>query len=458
MKPWFHLLLLASRSFALFASGGFAAHCVAAADSTPTNHSAMSSVSGTLHFGPQKAKMTHVYFRRKDTDDGPVTALMFSDHALPAKALEDRQKLLQLARKRAFFGLYAELADDGTLRQSELLYDDGAFSGPWRFEPPKGKAIATAGRIATEGEDDFFGKPYAVNLTFNLAGHANGSWSGSPLHQTKPTGLPIGQASGWMERVGRKTEFKHAVALIETTLFGESGERSLLFTTRPVTDEMLASSRGPETELHHAGIAYLRARLNEQGEVESLMTPSDDGNAMTFSSNQWSAELAAMPASELDGLIECLEERDPISEYPRFQIRFHAAVRRVGSATPVTADNGKPLPKDGGEPAKAYHAFAQALKKARTIEELVPLRIASVAREMESVPVEQRAAMFEFIKSESSVPLKIVGGFANETQATLWLEGKQGDERITGRVNVHREDGAWKLGSEEFRIRAGDAK
>ena len=455
MKSWLHFLLFASRSCSFVVWGGLPALSVAAADQTPTT--AMSTVSGTLHFGAQKAKITHVYFRRKDTDNGPALALMFSDHPLPAGALDDRQKLVQLARKGAFFGLYAELGNDGHLRQSELHHNDGAFSGPWRFEAPKGKSTTTAGRIATEEQGDFFGKPFAVDLTFALVGKANGSWAGSPLLQPKLTGLPLGGAAGWMERAGKKTEFTHAIALIKTSLFGESGERSLLLTTRPLTDEMLAGRRGPEMELQKAGIAFLRATINPQGEIESLMTRSDDGRAMMFSSNQWSAELAANSATELDGLIECLGESGAVSEYPRFQIRFHAAVRKVGKEAPVTAENGQPLPKDGGEPAKAYRDFGAALKTARSIEDVLPLRSASVAREMASVPAEQRAAMLQFIKNEAALPLKIVGGFANETQATLWLEGTRRDERVTGRVNVHREDGAWKLGSEEFRIRSGDS-
>jgi hypothetical protein len=144
---------------------------------------------------------------------------------------------------------------------------------------------------------------------------------------------------------------------------------------------------------------------------------------------------------------------DDSPEFPRFDVRFHAPTRNIGAAAPVTAENGKPLPKDGGDPGKAYLDFNKALKNAKSVEELVPLRIASMAKMINEVPAEHRGEMLKFLQQQADVPVKIVGGFANDQQATLWTESEQDGSRMEGRVNVHREGGMWKLGMESFRIR-----
>jgi hypothetical protein len=446
-RVWFVRSLLAFTAMPLIATS------VVAADSTSSTQSpAMPNVSGTVQFGAQKAPMKHLYFRRKTTDDGEVLALLFSSEPLPAKALDDRQRLTQLSRKRAFLGLYVEVDDTGAVQQTDLLYDDGAFSGPWRFEFPEGKETTTAGRIATEGEREFFGKPYTVDVSYKLNGAANGSWSGSAYFETKPTGLPLGRAEGSMERLSVKTEYPHAVGLMETDLFGDAGERSVLLTTKPVPEEMLSAPTGPEQALHKAGIAFLRVRIDANNEIQSIIAPTDEGHATTFTSNQWTLELARKSSSEIDGYMESGTDNDGSSEYPRFKLKFHAPLKTVGPAAPVTAENGKPLPKGGGVQGQVYRDFAKALMKATTVEELLPLRSSSMAARLDTIPASERTAMLGFLKAQVGTPLDVVGGFANDTQATLWVAGKQDGEPVVGRVNVHREDGVWKLGAESFRM------
>ena len=412
----------------------------------------MPTVSGSVHFDAQKAQMTHLYARRKDSDEGPVVALLFSNHPIAERVMADRQKLTELARRGAFLGLYVELAESGDVFQTDLLYKEGTFSGPWRFEAAPGNTNNTAGRIATESEREFFGKVYAVDVSFKLTGKLDETWRGSPFYETKPSGLAVGRGDGWMERLGVKTNLSHALAVIETDLFGASGERKLFLTTTPITDEMLQASLGPEQGMQKAGVTFLRVSIDGIGEIQSVMVPSEDGNPINFSSTSWNLELATSPATALDGRVELTSGVDDSPEFPRFDVRFHAPTRSIGAAAPVTAENGKPLPKNGGEPGQAYLDFNKALKKAKSIEELLPLRIASMAGMINDVPPEHRGEMLNFFKQQAEVPVKIVGGFANDQQATIWTESEQDGSRMEGRVNLHREGGKWKLGMESFRI------
>ena len=408
-------------------------------------------ISGSVQFGEQKARMTHLYFRKKQSDDGPVVALLFSDHPLAVGVLDDPQKRVALARKRAFVGLYVELDETARVTSTDLLHADGGFSGPWTFEPAAGKKGLMGGRVATEGEGDFFGSTYSVDVSFEGVAKPDETWRGSAFYETKTTGLKVGQAKGWMERTGKKTTLSHALAVTETDLFGDSGERKLFLTARPVTDEMLAGTMGPERAMYDAGIEFLRVGLDGKNELQSVMTPAPDGAPINFTSSHWDIELFAGAATDLDGRVQlaAIEDGDP--DFPRFDVQFHAATRAIGAAQPVTAENGKALPKDGGEPGAAYRAFVVALKKAKSVDELLPLRIPAMAATLEGVPAGERGALLEFLQHDAQTPYKIVGGFANADQATLWLHAKVGEERIDGRVNVHREGKAWKLGMESFR-------
>jgi hypothetical protein len=413
----------------------------------------MSLTSGIVHFGQQKAEMSHLYYKRKDTDDGPVLALVFSDHALPLRALDDQQKLVTLARKRGLVGLYLELDDKGSVHHTELLHDDGAFSGSWTFKPKDSKKPVLAGRIGTEGEKTFFDNLYNVDVTYELAQSPDQSWRGSPFYEAKATGLPLGQAKGAMELHGKKTELFHAVAVKETDLFGESGEQKLFFTTAPIPAEVLNGAMGLESGLQKAGSVYLRLTIDDRGEIQSVMLPGEDGASVSFSSTEWSLELTPASGSDVDGHAELARSADGNPDFPQFDLRFHAPTKKVGAAEPVTAENGKSLPNDGGEPGRAYRAFGEALKKAKTIDELLPLRLASLNALLNDIPAEHRSSILEMFKQQGAVPTKIVGGFANDTQATLWTESIQGTETVEGRVNLQRESGGWKLGQEAFRNR-----
>jgi len=417
----------------------------------------MLKVSGTVRFGEQKARMTHLYFRRTQTDEGPELALIFSDHPLPVRALDDRQKLADLARNRVFVGLGVQIDREGRVHSSDLFHDDGCFSGPWDFEPAAGNKANTAGRIATGEEREFFGTPYLVDVAFNAGAVVDDTWRGSPFYQTKPSGLATGRADGWMERQGRKTKLTHSLAVGEIDLFGESKERKLFLTAAPISDEMLTAPNGLEQALYKAGVGFMRIGLDAQNEVQSVMIPSSEGEPVNYTSNQWLIEFADGPTTDLDGRASNKGDQDTTGDFPRFAVNFHAVTRMIGSAVAVTGDNGKALPKDGGEPGKAFRNFHTALRKAKSLDELIPLRTAAMAAMIKDLPSDQRAPMLEFLQQEAQTSYTIVGGFANDTQATLWLEGKAGTERIDGRVNVHREDGSWKLGQEVFRIKSEGA-
>jgi hypothetical protein len=412
----------------------------------------MIQVSGTVLFDQQKAEMTHLYYARKQSEDGPVLALLFSNIPLPVTLLDDRQKLSDLARRRTFVGLFVQLDESGGVQTTDLFYADGSFSGSWQFEAAAGNTNLRAGTIATDGERDFFGAPYAVNVNFILESKVDATWRGSSFYQVKPSGLKVGAAKGWMKRQGVETDLSHAVTFSEQDMFGDRSDRKLFLSAGPVTEELLANPNGVEQALHAAGVPFLRVGLDANDEIQTVMVPADDGNPMNFSSTKWQMELAAGSAQELDGRIELSDADANDDDFPRFAVSFHAATRVIVTGSAITAENGTALPADGGEPGRAYAAMADVLRNATSLEELAALRIPHLAEMVRGVPAEEREAVLAFLKQQGETPYRVVGGFTNKDQATLWLTGVSGEEKLEGRLNLHREAGTWKLGLEAIRF------
>ena len=424
---------------------------LARSDPAPSKPAFTYYVSGHVQFDEQKAEMTHLYYARRQGDDGPLLALLFSNLPLAASVVEDRRKLSDLARRGSFVGLYVAADESGDVQTTDLFYGDGSFSGPWQYEAAAGNTALKAGRVATDGELDFFGKPVAVDVSFILGPQVDETWRGADFYVPPRTELPRGQASGWMTNLGEKTDLSSALVISEIDLFGVTGERKLLLSASVITEEMLTTMTGPEAALQAAGVPFLRVGLDSNHEIGSIMVPDEAGNLMSFSSSQWQFELALQSAEALEGHVEWSGTKHGDVDSPRFAVSFNAAKRMIGATAAVTAKNGRPLPEDGGEPGQAYARMGEVLRRATSLEALAALRIPSLATMVREVASEQRAAVLAILKQQGEAPLNVVGGYSNENAATLWLAGVANGKPTEGRVNLHREAGIWKLGLEAFR-------
>ena len=135
----------------------------------------------------------------------------------------------------------------------------------------------------------------------------------------------------------------------------------------------------------------------------------------------------------------------------QYDAKFKSSVRVDPIKSFVTASTGKPLPADGGEPARAYLEYQTAIRSAKSAGDLDRFYSKPVLKDRNANPEMKELAM-EMEKGSLLEDMKIVGGFVDGDKATLSIEGKQeGEGNLRGKVNLHLEDGQWKIGAQSFR-------
>ncbi|HEU0254181.1 MAG TPA: hypothetical protein VFR12_14195, partial [Pyrinomonadaceae bacterium] len=152
----------------------------------------------------------------------------------------------------------------------------------------------------------------------------------------------------------------------------------------------------------------------------------------------------------------------PIKEQDRVykvDLLFNAAILPPAvSDGPVTANNGgTALPADGGDPAKAYLAAMEQMKSAKDFDQklAVWLSVVSTAdaekikKDIDSLGPEQRQLLLEVFAPLED--LRLVSGFVKDNKATLRFSGTGREGKAGEVVNMHLENGQWKIGRREIR-------
>jgi len=113
---------------------------------------------------------------------------------------------------------------------------------------------------------------------------------------------------------------------------------------------------------------------------------------------------------------------------------------------------GEALPKDGGEPGKAYLAYHRALEK-RDKKALYALLDAEERARWEKYNAENKVD--EWLdyrwKEEHSelTSIRVTGGFVNGERAVVLFDGKNGYiDALHGEAQLRREGGEWLVGGE----------
>lgn len=411
-------------------------------------------VSGSVRFSEQRAVLTHLYVRRIEAGEGSRIEFLLTDRPLSATELANPGQPLRLARRGELLALTAQFDADGSLCASDLLHRGGSFSGSWTFTPTRGHGDAVAGRLHTNGAEEFFGDPYEVDVRFEVRVPAGDDWQGSPVRAIEPTGLARGAAEGTFVRGGATNAVHHATLVRDRDLFGDIICEGLFLTSRPIGAEHLAAP-SPLQAIAAAGIAGIRINLGAEGGIDSVSAAGDEGGTVTFTGSDDAMEAIATDEGGIDGVAHSggAGEEDP--DFLTFRVRFHAAVERSAQSGPVTAADGTSLPASGGDPGIAFLAARGALRRAQSLQEILPFRTAELATMVAAIPAGQHPAVLEMLKSEAAQEVTIEGGFANDREATLHLRGTHEGAAVEGRVQLHRERLGWKVGMESYRPSTG---
>ena len=100
----------------------------------------------------------------------------------------------------------------------------------------------------------------------------------------------------------------------------------------------------------------------------------------------------------------------------------------------------------GKGPGDAYEEIAAAVKQATSVEAILPLLGASFRKDVEAQDAEGRKAFFAYFKSSlDRTDLAITSEKIEGDGAVVEATGKAGGKESTGRIEMVREGGAWKL-------------
>lgn len=98
-----------------------------------------------------------------------------------------------------------------------------------------------------------------------------------------------------------------------------------------------------------------------------------------------------------------------------------------------------------------YMSYRQVLAKAKVVEDLLPHMSKETRAKVEAMPKDERPMILGFVQEMSKMTgLKVVKEEKTAGGVTLTVEGMQGGEKMTGRVQIVKEDGTWKMGRESW--------
>jgi hypothetical protein len=313
------------------------------------------------------------------------------------------------------------------------------------------------------------------NIVFSVKVQPEG-WTGGAFHQQQPTNLAAGQAGGQISIDDQTVTFHHAYArLIELDLFDETKNVFKVWLTEKPVDAKFLVDDSPANlaAMKQSGntlvFMYRTNGAADRSEPSVWLVGGlhdDTGNSELRQLLDLFDQISGIERDYVRHNANAIEGRlysaVPIDEQDRVykvDLFFNAAILPpVVSDGPVTANNGgTALPAGGGAPAKAYLGVMEGMKAAKDLDQKMTVWLSAVPaaqaekmkRDMESVPPEQREVLVEvFAPLDNS---RLVSGFVKDNKATLRFEGTGRDGKATEVVNMHLENGQWKIGRREIR-------
>jgi hypothetical protein len=203
-------------------------------------------------------------------------------------------------------------------------------------------------------------------------------------------------------------------------------------------------------------VGAIAAQVNAAAGAYVQLTPSDgasgtDGSwtqVEPYDSMGFGGQGELIHAVRTDGRMEgTYSSKGPQTFFDKtFQFEFTWAVDVRGGALA-----GDLLPADGGEPGKIYRAYVAAVGK-NDLNAVAAL-LASGDDTGDFSDASAARAIFDMFKKFELKDAGITGGLQRGDHAALDVEGTSHDnDRMRGRVLMHREGDTWKVGTRMLRI------
>jgi hypothetical protein len=301
-------------------------------------------------------------------------------------------------------------------------------------------------------------------------------WTGGTFYQQPPTKLAAGQASGQLVIDGKGVQLNHAYArLVELDLFDENKNvLKVWMTEKPVDEKVLFDDSADNlSSMNRSGnnlvLTYKTTGPTDRSEPTVWWAGVLAETMKTYSTTNKGPIFDEIPGVERDYVRydnQAIEGRlfsaFPIQQEDRvykLDLLFNAAMLPAAASNgPVTpANGGTALPQDGGAPAQAYLAAINRMKSAKSFDEKMSVWLSVVSsadvekikKDLESLSPQQRQLFLDVFAPLDD--MQLASGFVKDNRATLRFTGTGREGKATEVVNMHLENGAWKIGRREIR-------
>ncbi|HEX5736361.1 MAG TPA: hypothetical protein VF131_26255 [Blastocatellia bacterium] len=243
-------------------------------------------------------------------------------------------------------------------------------------------------------------------------------------------------------------KLSHAYATIEHDPFNESEYTiRVLLSEQPISqdtlDDQAALMSMKKGESNHA--------LEIDIDHEQKVTWIGVWGLGQVSGLEYPFEPAVFTDKMVEGRLFLAKPETILDKKWQYDARFKSTVRKDPNLAFITAAEGKPLASDGGEPGRAYMDYLAAIPAAKAPGDLDGFFSRAVLKELNADPG-MKELVLEMEKGSELEERRIVGGFIAGDKATISIEAKgDGGRDVKGKVNLHLEDGRWKIGAQAFK-------
>lgn len=247
-------------------------------------------------------------------------------------------------------------------------------------------------------------------------------------------------ASGTLTANGKTTKLDHVVAGRD-----KEGNVHVLLSDQAISLEELLSFMGPKAGTF-SGVAV---EFNKDGQIDSgnFYSPTFtkmDGSFSASGMHQWDGKLTA---TSVEGKLWTDKQGEFFGNTYKYSAKFSAPIGVAAKPAPPAPPKGKPLPSDGGEPAKAYKAYLKTIQGGN----IAQIRNAVTAARSKQVSDKDMKEMIPMLQLMAPKNLKITGGAIDGDHATLLATSQDGSDLMNGTITMAKENGAWKVEQESWK-------
>jgi hypothetical protein len=291
-----------------------------------------------------------------------------------------------------------------------------------------------------------------INFTVKLQPDV---WTGGTFYQQPPTKLSPGQASGQIAIDDRVVNLNHAYArLIQYDLFDGTNQVVKVWISEKPLDEKQLVDDLPLQPGENVVLTYTTTGPTDR----SQLGVHADGRFDSLPDVE--RDYVKMSNDAIEGRLYSLFLVEARDHGYKPDVQFNAQMLSPTALDgPVSATDGaQQLPADGGEPTKAYLAAMERMKGVKNMDEafstwtsLVTKEVAEIInKELQSSSEEKRKTLVAVFAPLEN--LKLTGGLIKDNKATLRFSGTAKGQKAEEVVNMHLEDGQWKIGRREIRV------